>query len=133
MYSAHRRRECCRRGRDTGFSLRVLEASPTLAALRHASRPPPQPSPAPAGEGDQSPGSGTFVLLIPRHRLPQLDLVAIQIEDPRELAVLVRFRTANRFDAAGAKLREQLGEIVHAVVDHERRIARAEPLRVVSR
>src|SRR5262245_56168676 len=77
--------------------------------------------------------SSTFVLLVPVHRLPELDLVPIRIQDPRELAVLVRLGSLERFDTARAQLCQQLGEVVDAIVDHEGSAARAEPLRVLLR
>ena len=48
--------------------------------------------------------SQTFVLFIPEHRLPKLDLVSIRIHDPCELAVLVRFRPADDSDTGRLKL-----------------------------
>src|SRR5262245_35755969 len=77
--------------------------------------------------------SGPLVLVVPDHRLPELDLVPIRIHDPRELAVLVRFGSADDFHSARTKLREHLAEVVDSVVDHEGRITWAEPLAVAFR
>src|SRR5262245_48399263 len=71
-----------------------------------------------------------LVLVVPEHRLPELDLVPIRIHDPRELAVLVRLGSLQDFHAARTELRQQLAEVVDTVVDHEGGIAGAEPLAV---
>src|SRR4051794_17971628 len=65
--------------------------------------------------------SGALVLVVPHHRLPELDLVSVGVHDPRELAVLVRFGSADDAHAGGTELREHLDEIVDPVVDHEGR------------
>src|SRR5690554_3676235 len=72
-------------------------------------------------------GSGGLVLLVPELRLPQLHLVAVRVRDPRELAVLVRFRALEDLDAGRPKVREELVEVIDSVVDHERRVAGREP------
>src|SRR5687768_15663802 len=77
--------------------------------------------------------SGSLVLLVPRLRLPELDLVAVRVHDPRELAVLVRFGSLDDRHALRTQLLEQPIEVVDAVVDHERRRARTEPLAVLPR
>src|SRR5690606_5009465 len=77
--------------------------------------------------------SGALVLVVPRHRLPEFDLVAVRIHDPRELAVLVRFRTLDDVHAVRAQLHEQFIEVVDPIVDHERGLTRAEPLAVLFR
>src|SRR6185503_4762711 len=77
--------------------------------------------------------SSALVLLVPDLRFPQLDFVPIRIQDPRELAVLVRLGSLERFNTARAQLRQQLDEIVDAVIDHEGAPARAEPLTVLLR
>src|SRR5262245_28650121 len=71
-----------------------------------------------------------LVLLVPQLRLPQLHLVAVRIDDPRELAILVRFRALENLDSAGAEVREQLAQVIDPVVDHERCVAGREPLGV---
>src|SRR5690606_30381053 len=68
-----------------------------------------------------------LVLLVPEHRPPQLYLAAVRVDDPRELAVLVRFRTPEDLDAGRPEVREQLVQVVDPVVDHERRVAGREP------
>src|SRR5580765_4239406 len=77
--------------------------------------------------------SRVLVLLVPGHRLPQFHLVAVRIHDPGELAVFMRLGAADDFDPVRAQLRNQLAEIVDAIIDHERRIAGAEPLAVLAR
>src|SRR5690606_32255210 len=72
--------------------------------------------------------SRALVAVIPQHRLPQLDLVAIGIHDPGELSVFMRFRSGDDRDVGGAQLPEQFVEVVDPIVDHEGGFARAEPL-----
>src|SRR4026209_194490 len=60
-----------------------------------------------------------LVLLVPGLRLPQFHLVAVRIDDPRELAVLVRFRTLEDLDAGRQEVRKKLAEVIDPVVDHE--------------
>src|SRR5690349_9391328 len=74
-----------------------------------------------------------LVLVVPGHRLPELDLVVVGIEDPGELAVLVRLGPLEDLDAGRAQLGEELVEVVDPVVDHEARLARAEPVAVRAR
>src|SRR5262245_43092749 len=69
---------------------------------------------------------------LPR-RLPELHFVAVRIEYPREAAVVVELRPLHDLDAVAPQLRQQRFQIVHAVVDHEARLARAEPLAVFVR
>src|SRR6476620_7978027 len=73
---------------------------------------------------------GLLVLLVPDHRLPQLDLVAVGIHDPREFSVLFGIGPLDDLDAVTLELREQRGQVVDPVIDHEARRARAEPLRL---
>lgn len=40
----------------------------------------------------------------------------------------MRFGAGGNFDSACAELRDHLDEVVNPVVDHERRVARAEPV-----
>src|SRR6267142_3730882 len=72
----------------------------------------------------------SLVLVCPDHRLPQLDLVSLRIDDPGELAVLVRLRPLQDVDAGSLQAGDQLEKIVDPVVDHERRVARPEPFAV---
>jgi len=44
------------------------------------------------------PGSGSLVLVRPEHRLPQLDLVSVGVDDPSELPILVRLRALQDLD-----------------------------------
>src|SRR5262245_13431196 len=79
------------------------------------------------------PGARTLtglVLLVPDLRLPQLHLVAVRIDDPRELAVLMRFRAFEDLDSGSPEVREQFAEVIDPVVDHEGRVAGREPLGV---
>src|SRR4051812_3189967 len=71
-----------------------------------------------------------LLVLLPDRRLPQLDLVAVGIHDPGELAVLVLLGPLDDRDAVLLELRENSPEIVDAVVDHEARRTRVEPLRL---
>src|SRR4051794_30035728 len=66
-------------------------------------------------------------------RFPQLDLVFVRVHDPRKLAVLVRLGSLEDWHTRRTQLLEQLIEIVDTIVDHEARVARAEPLAVFSR
>src|SRR5262249_37344522 len=70
------------------------------------------------------------LLFFSAHRLPQLDLVAIGIHDPGELAVLVGVGSLHDLDAVLLELREQRRQVVDPVVDHEAGGAGAEPLRL---
>src|SRR5262245_55906894 len=72
--------------------------------------------------------SGSLVLFIPQHRLPQLNLVPLRVHDPCELPVFSRFGAFDDFDPARTELLDHLPKIVDPVVDHERRVTRAEPL-----
>jgi len=56
----------------------------------------------------------------------------VGIEHPGELAVLVGLGPLEDLDAGGAQPGEQLVEVVDAIVDHEARLARCEPLAVGS-
>src|SRR5688572_24564005 len=53
-------------------------------------------------------GSGTFVLGVPRFRLPELDLVVVRVHDPRELPVLVRFGSLDDRHPVRTQLLQQL-------------------------
>src|SRR5262249_23658263 len=53
-----------------------------------------------------------------------------RIEDPCELAVLMRFRAFEDLDSGRLEAHEQLAEVIDAVVDHEGRVAGREPLGV---
>ncbi len=77
--------------------------------------------------------TSALVAVIPAFWLPQLDLVAVRIHDPGELAVLVRFRALPDFDAGCFQLGNHAGHVVDAVVDHERRGAGPEPVAVLRR
>src|SRR5436190_14735755 len=77
--------------------------------------------------------SGTFDLVVPDLRLPELDLVSVRVHDPRKLAVLVRFGSFDDFHTPRTQLVQQLVEVVDPVVDHEGRSAWAEPLAVFLR
>src|SRR6185436_8472911 len=77
--------------------------------------------------------SGTLVLVVPDFRLPKLDLVFVRVHDPRKLAVLVRLGSLDGFHTPRTQLLQQLGEVVDPVVDHEGRLAWAEPLAVFPR
>src|SRR5690242_4039478 len=72
--------------------------------------------------------SGIRAVFTPADRFPQLQLVPLGIEDPGELPVLVRLRLADELHASLAQLVDQRIEVVHAIVDHERSLTRAEPL-----
>src|SRR5262249_53285037 len=71
-----------------------------------------------------------LVLLVPDLRLPQLHLVAVRIDDPRELAVLMRFRTFEDLDPGRPEVRQKLAQVIDPVVDHKGRVAGREPLGV---
>ena len=43
--------------------------------------------------------SGLLVLVVPHHRLPEFDLVSLQIHDPGELSVLMQFWSPDDFHA----------------------------------
>src|SRR4051812_47091394 len=77
--------------------------------------------------------SGFLVLVVPELGLPELDLVFVWVEDPRKLPVLVRFGSLDDFPPRRAQLLHQRAEIIDAVVDHEGRVAGAEPLAVFVR
>src|SRR5262249_750388 len=89
-------------------------------------------SPATASGSRFRPGCGTTRprVLSLLSRLPQLDLVAVGIHDPRELAVLVGIGALHKLDALFLELREQRRQVVDPVVDHEARRGGAEPLRL---
>src|SRR2546428_7015528 len=80
-----------------------------------------------------APLSGTFVLVVPHFRLPELDLVVVWVHDPRKLAVLVRFGSLDDLHTPRTQLLQQLTEVVDSVVDHEGGFASAEPLAVFLR
>src|SRR6266571_2220972 len=63
-------------------------------------------------------------------RLPQLDPVPFGIADPSEPAVLRVLDVAIDVDALGAQRFAEPVQVLHAVVDHERRAVLAEVLRV---
>src|SRR5688500_9159031 len=77
--------------------------------------------------------SALLVLVVPDLRLPELDLVFVWVHDPRKLAVLVRFGSLDDFHTLRTQLLQQLDEVVDPVVDHEGRVAWAEPLAVFPR
>src|SRR5258706_14187106 len=77
--------------------------------------------------------SGTFILVVPDLRLPELDLVSVWVHDPRKLAVLVRFGSLDDFHTSRMQLLEQLAEVVDPVVNHEGGFACAEPQAVFPR
>src|SRR5262245_53820035 len=53
-----------------------------------------------------------------RLRLPELELVTLGIEDPRERSVVLGVGTLVQRDARSGELRDERREIVDAVVDH---------------
>src|ERR1041385_5914693 len=65
-----------------------------------------------------------------RRRLPQLDSIALGIHDPAELPVLRVLHFLVHPHALGSQRREQPVEVMHAIVDHERRRAGRQGLRV---
>src|SRR5690606_31882907 len=73
----------------------------------------------PQAEFPATPSSAGLVAVIPPDRLPELDLVAVRVHHPGELAVLVRLRAIDCLDAGGLQLCQQRVEIVDAVIDHE--------------
>src|ERR1051325_8947671 len=78
---------------------------------------------------------GAFLGLIARsslscRRLPQLDSIALGIHDPAELPVLRVLHFLVHPHALGPQRREQPVEVMHAIVDHDRRRAGREVLRV---
>src|SRR6185503_10324273 len=68
-------------------------------------------------------------LLVTRFRLPELDLVALRVDHPGELAVEVFNDFAIDRHTGRPELREKRFEVADAVVEHERRITRSEVLR----
>src|SRR5262245_24567074 len=105
-------------------------ALPSLARFRRTPRPKlrtPIPKRPCAPRRELNP-SALLVLLVQAHRLPQLDLVAVGIGDPGKAPVFVCLRTLDDRDAVAAQLRQQVVEVIHAVVDHEARLARTEPI-----
>jgi hypothetical protein len=72
--------------------------------------------------------SNPLVLLVPNHRLPKLNLISVGINNPRKLPVLVRLRTANYFDSTTLELDQHFIQIIHSIINHEKGVARAEPL-----
>src|SRR5574340_918381 len=52
-------------------------------------------------------------------RLPELDLVAVGIDEPAEAAVFVLFHLADHLTAAEMHLSERAIEIVHYEIEHE--------------
>src|SRR5574340_293931 len=52
-------------------------------------------------------------------RLPELDLVAVGIDEPAEAAVFVVFHLADHLTAAGMHLSARAIEIVHYEIEHE--------------
>src|ERR1041385_7430167 len=78
---------------------------------------------------------GAFLGLIARpslscRRLPQLDSIALGIHDPAEPPVLRVLDLLVDPHALGPQRREQAVQVMHAIVDHERRRAGREVLRV---
>src|SRR5687767_2848576 len=71
-----------------------------------------------------------LVLVVPELRFPELDLVAVWIHDPRERAVLVKLGPLHDLHVVAAQLLEHPGHVIDAIVDHEARLARAEPLAI---
>jgi hypothetical protein len=69
--------------------------------------------------------------LMARSRLPELDPMTFEIGDPREASVLVLVTLVGDVDTFRAQPPEERVEIVDAVVDHERGLARAEIRRVL--
>src|SRR5215217_2109767 len=80
-----------------------------------------------------TPRSRALVLVVPQHRLPELDLVLVRVHDPRELAVFMRLGSLDDCHPVRTQLLDQCVHVVDAVVDHERRRARVEPLGVLRR
>src|SRR3954469_7120975 len=56
-------------------------------------------------------------------RLPKLDLVALRIDDPAKLAVLRIIGLLQDVAALFTKCLKERDEVLHSVVDHERRLA----------
>src|SRR5438552_6053439 len=108
----------------------VFMSDSRSATLRFSGGPRSGPS---AATGCGAALSGTFVLVVPDLRLPELDLVFVWVHDPRKLAVLVRFGSLDDFHTPRTQLLQQLAEVVDPVVDHEGRFAWAEPLAVLLR
>jgi hypothetical protein len=83
-----RRESCCRgllASRPKGRSIRSLEVAIVPISWGKSLR---------------------FIVLIPRHRLPQFDFVSVGIENPREFPVLVGFRALQDIDAVSLQLRQ---------------------------
>src|SRR6185312_9292506 len=59
---------------------------------------------------------------------PEFDFVAVGIENPREFSIRVGFWSLHDLDAVSRQLRQHLGHVVDAVVDHETGGAGTEPL-----
>src|SRR5438552_3999436 len=108
----------------------VFMSDSRSATLRFSGGPRSGPS---AATGCGAALSGTFVLVVPDLRLPELDLVFVWVHDPRKLAVLVRFGSLDDFHTPRTHLLQQLAEVVDPVVAHEGRSAWAEPLAVFLR
>src|SRR5262245_7617712 len=58
--------------------------------------------------------------------LPELDFVALRVDDPAELPILSVIGLVEDVAAFGAKCLEKCGEVVDSVIDHEGRLARRE-------
>src|SRR5207245_9118183 len=65
-----------------------------------------------------------------RGRFPQFDAIPLRIRDPSEATVLEVLDLPSYLDSFGAEGPEHASQILHAVVDHERRAVLSEVLRV---
>src|SRR3989442_4446849 len=63
-------------------------------------------------------------------RFPQFEAIPLRIRDPSEATVLEVLDLPSYLDSFGAEGPEHASQILHAVVDHERRAVLAEVLRV---
>src|SRR5256712_13424464 len=68
--------------------------------------------------------------MVCRGRFPQFDAIPLRIRDPSEATVLEVLDLPSYLDSFGAEGPEHASQILHAVVDHERRAVLAELLRV---
>src|SRR5207253_9281573 len=69
-------------------------------------------------------------LLFLRRRLPELDLVAVRIDEPAEASVLVLLDLADDLGAAEMHLTERTVEIVDDEIEHEFALRRREVIGV---